>query len=223
MTPVRLGALIVEARWPSGAPVMRTPDADDPALANDDLSDNDFLFDTDTPPPILLPGIPEKPGPFPLAMADVAGLICPHAAHIRKMNPRDSGTDLGDQFDTLIRRILRRGIPFGPPLADPSADDKVERGLHFLCYQASIEDQFETLQQDWANNLGAPQQGGRDLIIGQVRGALRTMDLSPLDGGPAQTLTAPRQWVIPTGGGYFFSSFDVGALRDVLCRPGVPA
>ena len=44
------------------------------------------------------------------------GRVCPHFAHIRKVNPRDSVTDLGKTGDTLLRMLLRRGITFGPPL-----------------------------------------------------------------------------------------------------------
>ena len=53
---------------------------------------------------------------FPAAKADMLGAVCPHFAHIRKMNPRDSATDLGKPLDTLLRLIFRRGIPFGPPV-----------------------------------------------------------------------------------------------------------
>jgi deferrochelatase/peroxidase EfeB len=96
-------------------------------------------------------------------------------------------------------------------------DDGVERGLHFLCYQTSIEEQFEKIQLDWANNSLAPLVGGHDLIIGQDRDRRRTFDLLTPDGSSQQTLTAPRQWVVPTGGGYFFTP-SISAIRDVLCR-----
>ncbi|HEX4610704.1 MAG TPA: Dyp-type peroxidase [Urbifossiella sp.] len=213
MTPARRGALLV-GRWPSWAPVPRAPQTDLPALAACPLSNNDFLFAVNTPPPVFRPGAAGPP-PFPPAAADPHGFICPHAAHIRKVNPRDQDSDLGDQFDTLTRRILRRGTPYGPPLADPSADDGVDRGLHFLCYQTSIEEQFEKLQVDWANSTGAPQAGGHDLVIGQTADGVRGFDLSTPDGASVRPLTAPRQWVTPTGGGYFFAP-SISAIRDVL-------
>jgi Dyp-type peroxidase family len=152
ITAEHLAALLV-GRWPSGAPVSRTPTADNPSLAADDLSNNDFLFTQDTPAPVFQSGSGMSPGMFPPAVEGTNGPVCPHAAHIFKVNPRDNTTDLGPDFDTLTRRILRRGIPFGKPLANPlNGDDGLSRGLHFLCYQASIVDQFEKLQQDWANN-----------------------------------------------------------------------
>jgi len=37
-------------RWPSGAPLMRAPAADDPALAGDEWANNHFIYDDDTRP-----------------------------------------------------------------------------------------------------------------------------------------------------------------------------
>jgi Dyp-type peroxidase family len=213
---VQLGSMLV-GRWPTGAPISRSPTNDDAALAEDELSNNDFLFDVDTPVPRFLPSANARPGSFPRAMEASNGPICPHAAHVLKTNPRDLPTDLGNPFDTLTRRILRRGIPFGPPLDNPAnGDDGIERGLHFLCYQASIKDQFELLQTDWANNSGPPAGGGHDFIIGQTSDLKRTAELPPTvpdhQGGP---ITAPTQWVVPTGGAYLFSP-SISAIRDVL-------
>jgi Dyp-type peroxidase family len=213
MSPEHLGALIV-GRWKSGTPVLRAQANDLPALGASPLANNDFLFTVNSPPPVFLPDV-EPPKPFPEAPADPSGLICPHAAHIRKVNPRDQDSDLGDQFDTLTRRVLRRGIPYGPPIHDPTAADGVDRGLHFLCYQTSIVEQFEKLQQDWANNTNAPQAGGHDVIIGQTADQRRIFELFTDGGASSLTLTTPTQWVTPTGGGYFFAP-SISTLRDVL-------
>ena len=213
MSADRLGALLV-GRWRSGAPILRAPDNDLPALAASSLANNDFLFTANSPPPVFLPGV-HPPEPFPEASADPFGLICPHAAHIRKVNPRDQDSDLGNQFDTLTRRILRRGIPYGPPIRDPATDDGVDRGLHFLCYQSSIVEQFEVLQQDWANSANNPTVGGHDVIIGQTADQERSFELLTEGGASSQTLTTPTQWVTPTGGGYFFAP-SISALRDIL-------
>ncbi len=193
--------------WPSGAPLSRAPQADNPELALDSLSHNDFLFTQDTPVPEFLPNSGGSAGTFATAKECSNGPICPHAAHILKVNPRDMTSDLGPDFDTLGRRILRRGIPFGKPLENPlGTDDGVPRGLHFLCYQASIVDQFETLQQNWANNIAARAAGGHDLIIGQTPTAVRSIDLASIaPGGSGETVSAPIQRVTPTGGGYFFA------------------
>lgn len=161
---------------------------------------------------------------FPMAKADPAGVTCPWAAHIRKVNTRDSGSDMGTQDSTYKRRLLRVGIPFGKPLTDvytkPEDDpEKGNRGLLFLSIQASIEDQFEFLSSRWVNDPSRPKNpGGHDFIIGQNGapdgGRLRTCTMF---GSNLKTheLKTKDQWVIPTGGGYFFMP-SVSALRDVL-------
>ena len=62
-----------------------------------------------------------------------------------------------------------------------------------------------------------PEEGGFDIIIGQ-NGAdtqrQRSEQLSA-EGHPPQTLTFTREWVIPTGGGYFFTPF-IRAFQTVL-------
>ena len=214
MTPERLGALLV-GRWKSGAPVLRAADHDLPALGTSPLVNNDFLFTQRTVRRRSSCRGFNRQKPFPEAPADAHGLICPHAAHIRKVNPRDQDSDLGDQFDTLTRRILRRGIPYGPPIHDAATDDGVDRGLHFLCYQTSIEQQFETVQLDWANSPNKPTVGGHDVIIGQTSDQRRVFELLTEGGASTQSLTTPTQWVTPTGGGYFFAP-SISALRDVL-------
>lgn len=218
LTSARLGALLV-GRWSSGAPVSRTPEVDNTSLADDGMSNNDFLFTVDSSPPEFLPGSGMSPGAFPRAMEGTHGPICPHAAHIFKVNPRDQSTDVGSVYDTLTRRILRRGIPFGVSLPEPlKGDDGLARGLHFLCYQASIVDQFEFLQHNWANNTGGPTAGGHDLIIGETATRQRSLDLPAIVSGKVgKMVAAPVQWVTPTGGGYFFAP-SIAAIHDVLCR-----
>ena len=133
-----LGALLV-GRWKSGAPIMRNPTADDLALAADDFANNNFGFKNPTSPTPIVPAMNYKRDHFPTVVGDLFGLVCPHAAHIRKANPRDLPTDTGGQNDTLTRVILRRGIPFGPPVSNPFSPTKEdlanERGLMFVSYR----------------------------------------------------------------------------------------
>src|SRR5262245_36146795 len=77
---------------------------------------------------------------------------------------------------TRLRLILRRGIPYRSA-KDPAhllEDDNVDRGLLFMSYQASIEQQFESLMKTWANRDDAPHhtepRAGHDPLIGQSAG-----------------------------------------------------
>jgi Dyp-type peroxidase family len=217
----RLGALLV-GRWQSGAPIMRTPTADDLALAADDYANNNFGFKNPTSPAPIVPAMNYKGDHFLAAAGDLFGLVCPHAAHIRKANPRDLPTDTGGQNDTLTRVILRRGIPFGPPVSNPFApttgDLANERGLMFVSYQTSLKNQFEFLLNHWANIDNQPQSGGMDPLLGQrfdVSGTNRRVIFIPAADGSLQQTEVDSTWITPTGGGYFFAP-SISALHDVL-------
>jgi deferrochelatase/peroxidase EfeB len=103
---------------------------------------------------------------------DRGGLRTQRFAHIRKMNPRN-GT-----YDDRTHRLLRRGIPFATPLQvetrlpGEKADIAAERGvpgLAFNAFMASIENQFEFLQQSWASSPDSLPPGaadGPDPVVG---------------------------------------------------------
>jgi len=196
--PGLLGARLV-GRWQSGAPLALAPAQDDALLASDPQQNNNFDFSDD-------PGQRR----------------CPFGAHIRKTNPRE---DLSPQNTAVDpRRIIRQGIPFGPEVSaaeDAAHATQQERGLMFVCYQSSIVNQFEFVQINWANNPGfifgkhhpdgSSVTPGHDPIIGQNSTAgenrARLMD-EPLTNFPTgdvrSTLQMPQDFVIPTGGAYFF-------------------
>jgi deferrochelatase/peroxidase EfeB len=159
---------------------------------------------------------------FPTAPGDLLGMVCPHAAHVRKANPRDLPTDTGGQNDTLTRLIIRRGIPFGPPMVNPLAPTSEElaneRGLVFVSYQTSIKNQFEFLLNHWANVDNQPQSGGMDPLLGQrfaADGTNRRVILIPASNGALQQAEIDAPWITPTGGGYFFSP-SISAIQNTL-------
>ncbi|MFN2569700.1 MAG: peroxidase, partial [Candidatus Dormibacteria bacterium] len=207
-------------RWPGGAPMARTPLLDDLAMgANRDANDH-FGFGAHS---VTLP-LTEGKDDNPPAQADPLGILCPVGSHIRKVNNRDAVNDRGGRRATFSRRILRRGLPFGPLLGGGGAPDPVagNRGLLFVSYQTSISDQFEFLTSEWmgdSTNPGMP--GGHDMVVGQNgqpgqsrerRCVVPRIDPSGLHLGEVHTTS---DFVIPTGGGYFFSP-SISAIRDVL-------
>jgi Dyp-type peroxidase family len=217
MTAEQLGAILF-GRWHSGAPLSRVPDGDDEQLGRDPLANNHFDYGTDTAPLPLVAG--GHTNIYPEAKADPVGLTCPLAAHIRKVNTRDTPNDQGGRRASFNRRILRRGLPFGPRLPE-SGPDPVDgnRGLLFLSYQASIVDQFEFLNNAWMSDPVAPRSpSGHDMVVGQNgqpgRNRVRSCTIVRST-GQAATVTATADAVIPTGGGYFFSP-SISALRNVL-------
>jgi Dyp-type peroxidase family len=190
-------------RWKSGAPLELAPLRDNPGLGGDDKRNNDFGFADD----------PQQ-------------RKCPYAAHIRKMYRRD---DAGAEAEAQRHRIIRAGIPFGPEVEPGEMTTRHSRGLMFVCYQTSIERQFEFIQRNYANNpefppderlLGeAPVVPGFDPIIGQAPGnGARRMD-EPYPNYPAgdrrTTLEIPNQFVNLTAAAYFFMP-SITALRTVL-------
>jgi Dyp-type peroxidase family len=193
--PIAAAARLV-GRWPSGAPLVTSPEADDPAQARR----NDFLFEAEDP----------------------EGARCPLAAHIRKVNPRDVTTEQGGANDTLTRLMMRRGIAYGPAVAEPwrmRRDDGADRGLLFAAHMASIVDQFEFLPQNWINDPLQPEGGGHDPLVGQEDAGARRRHVDvphAADGAPVR-IRIDREVVIPTGGGYFFAP-STSALANALSR-----
>jgi Dyp-type peroxidase family len=222
LTKERLAALLV-GRWPSGAPVNRTPISDVRSLGDDQFANNHFRFDSDTPALRLTQNRQDR---YPRARADPVGKTCPWAAHIRKVNTRDSPSDMGGRSSTFERRLLRVGVPFGTfledPFIEPAADpERGNRGLLFLSIQASIERQFEFLQSRWINDDARPKMpGGNDLIVGQNAPTDAGVRRCSLFGAAFQQaeVRAACQWVIPTGGGYFFIP-SIPTLQTVLAQP----
>jgi Dyp-type peroxidase family len=122
---------------------------------------------------------------------DFYGRECPRHAHVRKMNPRNADAD-----DVAI---LRRGIPFRQ-----HTEAGVEEGLVFVCYQASIERQYEKLQAYWANAAYEPEENSSpDPMISQAARNGCTVEVPWPDGGSIP-VPVHNDWIEPTGGFYAF-------------------
>ena len=208
-------------RWPSGAPVNRTPLRDIPGLGGNPEANNHIRFDSNCRKLKLVSGYEDE---YPMSAADPAGITCPWAAHMRKVNTRDSASDTGGRDSTYTRRILRVGITFGPPLADRFATARKDphfgkRGVLFLSIQASIEEQFEFLMVSWMGDPTRPKTpGGHDVLMGQNDAVHERRErrcvIFGADAQQAELRTA-EQWIIPTGGGYFFVP-SIPTLRNIL-------
>jgi Dyp-type peroxidase family len=187
ITDSRLAALLV-GRWPSGTPVMLSPDGD----PGPDDGANDFGYASERTVNTAHGAV--------LQPEDIEGRVCPRGAHVRKVNPRDLVSDLGPKTRTLPRLLLRRGIPFERS-RDEDGSGSTEKGLLFLAFQSSIRNQFEFLMTDWVGGEDKPEgEAGIDPIL--ANGADRFVILR--QGDREFRLPVPGGWVIPTGGEYFF-------------------
>jgi Dyp-type peroxidase family len=222
--PVKAASKLV-GRWPSGAPLVRHPDADpdSPRFADDDTFT--YLSSDDD--------------------NDRYGARCPFGAHVRRTNPRD--WQLGASPDESARlanlhRLLRRGRPYGEPLDEAMLPSElvrrslggagapaVERGLQFLCFNANIDRQFEFVQQQWANN---PKFAGQNVDPDPLIGVNRDPARLDLEGNAFTRQTDAKAGILPRGGGlarfvrvrgsgYFFmpSIPAVRLLAGGICRP----
>jgi deferrochelatase/peroxidase EfeB len=137
---------------------------------------------------------------------DPFGLVCPHASHIRRSNPRDS---LG--FDGVLanrRRIIRRGMPYvgslrvGRPTDKPS-DEEGPRGLMFVALNARLSDQFEFVQSQWLNTGTAFGLGqDPDVTSGSWTDGTRQVVIPTPVGPLMYELRNPISRAV--GGDYFF-------------------
>jgi Dyp-type peroxidase family len=172
-----LAAKIV-GRWRDGTPLALAPDARDPDLVADPSRNNAFAYGDD----------PE-------------GRRCPVGSHIRRSNPRASLPFEGKLVNR--HRLIRRGIPYGEPLAPDAPDDGGDRGVIFMCLQASIARQFEFVQAQWLNDGNAFRLGDdQDVVVGpQDQPGPPKMTVP---GSPPFFLGPLSRLVTVRGGEYFF-------------------
>lgn len=167
-------------RWQSGAPLLMSPDQDDPDLGADPLRNNAFLYQADDP----------------------RGLRCPLGSHARRMNPRDDFEGDGS-VDVRLHRMIRRGTSYGPPLPEGVLeDDGADRGIAFVFAGAHLGRQFEFVKTQWVNDgtfIGATKE--KDPLVGPNDGAgTFTIPHQPI----RRRLPGLPAFVVNRGGEYFF-------------------
>jgi Dyp-type peroxidase family len=186
---LKLAAKVV-GRWQNGTPLVDSPDAPDPRY-DDAPAPNDFRY----------------------LDVDADGRRCPIGAHIRRSNPRDGLGWKGFDKSGLLsfrHRIIRRGMPYGPRLPDASLeDDGHERGLVFVCFNASISRQFEGAQLQWLGDGNSLRLGhDKDFLLGDAG----TTGKMTVQGEPPFFLAPQRAFVLTKGGEYLFVP-GIRALR----------
>jgi Dyp-type peroxidase family len=182
-----LAAKIV-GRWRDGTPLAVSPHRPDPAVVGDANRNNAFDY-----------------------ADDPQGLRCPIGAHVRRMNPRRSLPFDGKLVNR--HRIMRRGITYGDRLPDGAEDDGQDRGVIFMCLQASLARGFEFVQSQWANGGNAFRLAeDQDVIVGphDTEGPAKMT----VPGNPPFFL-GPLSRVVTTRGGEYYFTPGINGLRHL--------
>lgn len=126
-------------RWPDGQPLVR----DEHTPAGNERNDFDYAPSWE----------------YPRLNNDHDGMTCPVGAHIRRANPR-TALVAGHRHS---RRLIRRGMPIAW-----NEGGKLRQGLLGLFFGASLERQFEFIQQQWLQSGDAASgiRGTQDPITG---------------------------------------------------------
>jgi deferrochelatase/peroxidase EfeB len=127
---------------------------------------------------------------------------CPIGSHMRRVNPR--GGTIVQRIANYTRRLIRRGMSYGPDF-DPAHPDDQERGLLGNFIGASLGAQFEAIMCDWLNlGLQDPDiTGANDPLIGANTPETSWFDLTLRNEGSIRLRGFPR-FVTTRGGAYTF-------------------
>ena len=162
-------------RWRNGVPLALSPDTDSPAGGNS-ARPVERLRVCETP---MDPGIRR-------------GSAVRSGAHIRRVNPRGqpvAGQGLPGGSNNS-HRLIRRGLPYGPVYDPSKPDDGIERGMLFHFINANIENQYEFVLRQWANDsefAGAVRlhPKSKDPLIGTQNPAESIFVIPQANGSPA--------------------------------------
>jgi len=163
---------------------------------------------------------------------DMPGFKTPPGAHLRRMNTRDyldplnktgldpaTGKPLKNTAATTAlnkrRRIMRRGLPYGPGPEVAKTDD-TEQGVTMMLICASLFRQFEFVQQQWIQ-YGLDFHQGNDTcpLLGN-HGTHKRMAIpaDPTSQEQPYTMSHLKTFVECRGGEYFFIP-SLTALRMI--------
>jgi Dyp-type peroxidase family len=159
---------------------------------------------------------------------DPQGTHCPFFAHARKVNPRGDTTNPSLVSppalleEEKMHRIARRAINYGPL---PSDRPETGAGLLFMCFQASLTNQFNFMQGQWAKGKDFVKPDvGTDVVIGVEKKdaqdeAIKEQYNWPTKWGESeQTKLDFSHWVTMKGGEFFFAP-SMSFLRDCGIEP----
>lgn len=167
-------------RWRNGVPLDLSPETDqpEPPISYENFNSFDYK-------------------------EDETGLKCPIGSHIRRNNPREAIIT----GDPDLRRIIRRGIPYGPAYDPEFAEE--ERGLLGLFICASLREQFEFLMKEWVNQGSFATNLGDD-VKDPLLGANNPQDsefdipLSPPPDQESLEIKGFNRFIVTRGGAYCF-------------------
>ena len=180
-------------RWRNGVPLALSPDTDSPAGGISPEQLNNFGYvDTD-------------------GSGDPKGIHCPVGAHIRRVNPRGQpvqGQGLPGGSNNS-HRLIRRGLPYGPTYDPREPYDGIERGMLSFFINSNIENQYEFVLRQWANDsefAGAVRLHPRskDPLIGTQNPAESIFVIPQANGGPPTEVTGLSSFVTTKAAAYVF-------------------
>lgn len=174
-------------------------------------------------PLVLSPEKPEqatsKSTDFGYLANDMKGFKCPFSAHTRVANPRDEGVDVAGS--TIVPRLLRRGMAYGPPLSvDPTAD----RGLIGLFLCGDLNTQFETLygwmnMNNFSDVFDPAKKTPQDPLVANRIGAEQgNIDIDftiPMEDGTNIVIAGPLPQFIVTRGTAYCLLPSISALKEI--------
>jgi len=154
------------------------------------------------------------------------GSKCPFHAHIRKTNPRGEIKGELDR-DKNVRRITRRGITYGK--RNKGMTDKPNKGvgLLFMCYQSSIEAQFEFMQNSWADNpkfrptTKPTPLPNVDSVIGQTNNKDELKKQWPKEHEKTDLVEHTFETTVTLKGGAYFFTPSISFLKSLAPNPEV--